>query len=448
MFGSAMPETCYARSGDLSIAYQVFGDGPMDLLFVPGMIAHLEYLHELPGYTSFLQRLSVFARVIVFDKSGQGLSDRFTDTPSFEQRVDDVRAVMDVVGSRRAALLGVSEGGPICIAFAATFPERVSHLVLFGSFARFSSAPGYPFRPSADEIMDRIGGAWVSGWGKGASARFFLPSYADDPEVLRAYGKLERLAFGPGALAAAARYNIEIDVREILGTVRAPTLVMHRVGDVMSVENGRFLAENIPGAVFIAYDDCRDHLIFPGDQARLVGDVEEFFTGAREAAASAVDRVLATVLFADIVDSTQRAVAMGDREWRQALDAHDQSARRIVAQHRGRLVKSTGDGFLATFDGPGRAIRCALSLEAAMRGLGLPSRTGLHTGEIELRGDDIGGVAVHVAARVMSKAESGEVLVSRVVTDLVAGAGLKFTPRGAHDLKGLPGSWELFAAAS
>ncbi|QIG92787.1 adenylate/guanylate cyclase domain-containing protein [Bradyrhizobium sp. 6(2017)] len=443
-----LPETHYTRSGDLNIAYQVMGDGPIDLIFVPGMITHLEFMHELPGYTDFLRRLAAFARVITFDKSGQGLSDRYLGMPSFEQRVDDLRAVMEAVGSRRAVLLGCSEGGPISMVFAATFPERVSQLVLFGSFARFSSAPGYSFRPSGDEIVGRVDGVWTAGWGTGVTVRHFLPSHADDPDVARQYAKLERLAFSPGALKIAARYNIEIDVRTILPAIRVPTLVLHRQADVMSIENGKFLASQIPGAKFLAYADCSDHLIFPGDRPRLCGDIEEFVTGHREATAPDFDRVLATVLFADIVDSTRRAAEMGDHAWRRMLDEHDEAAQRIVVQHRGNLVKTTGDGILATFDGPGRAIRCALAFEAATRRLGLPVRAGLHTGEIELRDGDIGGIAVHAAARVMAQAGPDEVLVSRVVTDLVAGAGLRFSDRGAHELKGLPGRWDLFAASA
>jgi len=299
-----LPETRYTRSGELNIAYQVMGDGPIDLIFVPGMITHVEFLHEIPGYTDFLDRLATFARVVTFDKSGQGLSDRYLGMPSFEQRIDDVRAVMDAIGSRRAVLLGCSEGGSISIVFAATFPDRVSHLVLFGAFARFSSAPGYPFRPSDEDIVNRVDNLWAGGWGTGVTIRHFLPSHADEPDVARQYAKLERLAFSPGALKMAARYNIEIDVRAILPSIRVPTLVIHRQNDVMSIENGQFLASQIPGAQFLCYADCRDHLIFPGDRPRLCGDIEEFVTGHREVTALDTDRVLATVLFADIVDST------------------------------------------------------------------------------------------------------------------------------------------------
>jgi class 3 adenylate cyclase len=333
--------------------------------------------------------------------------------------------------------------------FTATYPERVSHLLLFGSFARFISAPDYPFRLSEDETVRGVDKLWARNWGTGASIRHFLPSYVNNPDVVRQYAKLERLAFGPSALKAMTRYNIEIDVRAVLAAIRVPTLVLHRQAESVAVENGRFLASHIPGAKFVEYADCSDHAIFTGDQVRLCGDIEEFVTGHREAAAPAApdfDRVLATVLFTDIVDSTRRAAEMGDHKWRRALDEHDHTAKRIVMQHRGKLVKTTGDGILATFDGPGRAIHCALAFQTAARNFGLPVRAGLHTGEIELRNGDIGGIAVHAAARVMAQASPGEVIVSRVVTDLVAGAGLRFSGRGTHELKGLPGSWDLFAA--
>ena len=443
-----LPETHYTRSGELSVAYQVMGAGPIDLIFVPGMITHVEFMHELPGYTSFLRRLAGFARVVTFDKTGQGLSDRYLDMPSFEQRVDDVRAVLDAIGSKRAVVLGCSEGGPISIMFAATFPERVSHLVLFGSFARFCSAPDFPIMPPAEVLVNHIDELWVAGWGTGASMSYFLPTCLNDPGTVKLFAKLERLALAPGALKLTVRYNLAIDVREVLPTIRVPTLVLHRKGDGLSIENGKFLASHIPEANFIEYEDCSDHLIFPGDQIRLCGDIEEFVTGNRDATAPEVDRILATVLFTDIVDSTRRAAEMGDQAWRRALDEHDQAARRVVTQNKGNLIKLTGDGILATFDGPGRAIRCALALEAAARRLGLAVRAGLHTGEIELRSGDIGGIGVHAAARVMAKAGSDEVIVSRVVTDLVAGGGLKFSERGTHELKGLPGSWDLFAASA
>jgi class 3 adenylate cyclase/pimeloyl-ACP methyl ester carboxylesterase len=444
-----LPVTRYARSGELNIAYQTMGNGPVDLMFVPGLTTHVEFLHEIPGYTDFLRRVAAFARVVTFDKSGQGLSDRAFGVPSLEQRMDDIRAIMDDIGSTRAALLGCSEGAPISVMFAATYPERTSHLILYAGFARFTAAPEYPFMRSQQEWARRVESV-VAHWGTGAfGINILLPSLATAPNLVTQLGKLERLTYSPGALRAMYRQNMLIDVRPILPTVRVPTLVLHRRADAgVPVENGRYLASRIPGAKFIEYANCGDHFIFAGDYSTLCGDIEEFVTGNRETAPPDFDRVLATVLFTDIVDSTRRAAEMGDNVWHRVLDEHDLAAQRIVAQHRGSLVKTTGDGILATFDGPGRAIRCALALEAATTRIGLQVRAGLHTGEIELRDGDISGIAVHAAARVMAKSEPGEVLVSRVVTDLVAGAGLKFSERGAHEFKGLPGRWDLFAVSA
>lgn len=443
-----LPTTHYAQSGEMNIAYQMIGDGPVDLILVPGLITHLEFLHEFPGYTDFLRRLAAFARVVTFDKSGQGLSDRAAGMPSLEQRIDDIRAVMDAVGSTRAVMLGCSEGAPISVLFAATYPESISHLILYGGFARFTATRDYPFMRTEEELLARIE-VLAASWGTGTLAiKGFLPSRADDPNAVLEFGKLERLNASPGALRAMFRYNMLIDVRHILPSVRVPTLVLHRRADaIIRPENGRYLAAHIPGARYVEYDDCSDHLIFGGDTAALCGDIEEFVTGDRATTVPGdLDRVLATVLFTDIVGSTRRAAEMGDQAWGRLLDEHNRAARRTVVQHRGTLVRTTGDGILATFDGPGRAIRCALAFGTAAARLGLPVRAGLHTGEIDLRGEDVGGIAVHAAARVMARAGPGEVLVSRVVTDLVAGAGLTFAGRGSHEFKGLPGRWDLFAA--
>jgi class 3 adenylate cyclase len=435
-----LPVTRYAHSGDVSIAYQVMGEGPIDLVIVPGSISHIEFLHELPGYTGFLRRLSAFARVVTFDKRGQGLSDRVFDATSLEARMDDVRAVMDEIGSKRAALLGFSEGSPMSALFAATYPERVSHLLLYGGFVRFNDLFG-----TADP--EQLITAALKSWGTGAGLKRSVASQADDPDAVSLFAKLERLAGSPGGQRAFALLNTQIDVGPILGAVRVPTLVMHRRTDgSIPVALGRDLAARIPGAKYIEYP-AGDHVFWTGDVDTPLGDIEEFVTGHREGAADDLDRVLATVLFTDIVDSTRSAAEMGDKAWRRLLDSHDQLAKQTVEKHRGILVKSTGDGILATFDGPARAVRCALAFGTAARQIGLPLRAGLHTGEIEIRGQDIGGIAVHAAARVMAQSGASEVLVSRVVTDLVAGAGLKFSERGSHQLKGLPGSWELFAAS-
>ncbi len=431
-----LPVTCYALSGDVSIAYQTMGTGPVDIIMVPGFVSHVEFMHELAGYTATLRRFSAFGRVVSFDKRGQGLSDRITGAPSLEQRMDDVRAVMDAIGSRRAVIVGFSEGAAMSLLFAATYPERVAQLVLFGGFAALSD-----FRKP--DVEQR-----VKTWGTGEMMKTVIPSQAVSQAAINQFAKFERLSASPGAVRTLAQLNSQIDVRSILSAVQAPTLVLHRRTDQrVPFEVGQELAAQIPHARFIGYPDG-DHAFWAGDTTSLLGDIEEFVTGHRETSTGELDRVLATVLFTDIVDSTRSAAAMGDLAWRRSLDTHDHLARQMVEKHRGNLVKNTGDGILATFDGPGRAVRCALAFGTAAEQIGLPVRAGLHTGEIEMRGSDIGGIAVHAAARVMAQSRSNEVLVSRVVTDLVAGAGLKFSERGSHELKGLPGRWDLFAASA
>jgi class 3 adenylate cyclase/pimeloyl-ACP methyl ester carboxylesterase len=431
-----LPPTRYALSGDVSIAYQVMGEAPIDLVMVPGVVSHVEFFHETPGYTAFLRRLSKFARVITFDKRGQGLSDRVSGAPSLEQRMDDVRAVMDAVGSKRAAVMGFSEGSAMSALFAATYPERTSKLLLFGGFALSTTAGDL-----VAQINERL-----KTWGSGEWLKKSWPSLIVKPQGIDVLAKIERLSASPGAIKAIGLLNAEIDVRPILPTIRVPTLVVHRKGDLqVPIEAGRALARQIPDAKFIEYPG-EDHVFWSGDVDVFLGDIEEFVTGSRDHSSSEVERVLATVLFTDIVDSTRSAAAMGDQAWRRQLDSHDQIARQTVEKYRGHLIKTTGDGILATFDGPGRAVRCALAFSAAAEQIGLPLRAGLHTGEIELRDRDVGGIAIHAAARVMAQAQANEVWVSRVVTDLVAGAGLKFAERGSHELKGIPGRWDLFAA--
>jgi class 3 adenylate cyclase/pimeloyl-ACP methyl ester carboxylesterase len=433
-----LPVTQYALSGDVNIAYQTMGDGPVDIILVPGFMSHIEFMHELPGYTAFLRRLSGFARVVTFDKRGQGLSDRVSDAPSLEQRMDDVRAVMDAIGSQRAILFGVSEGCAMSALFAATYPERVSRLILFGGYVNRRDLSG----TIEERVLQR-----AKLWGTGAMIKTIAPSLATDPDAVARFGKFERLSASPGAVKSFVRLNALIDVSSILPTVRVPTLVLHRQGDVqVPVELGRELAWLIPDAKFIQHPGA-DHGFAVGDADALLGDIEEFITGHRDSSSDSLERVLATVLFTDIVDSTRSAAAKGDQAWRRLLDSHDQLAIQLLERHRGTLIKSTGDGILATFDGPGRAVRCALAFGAAAKQIGLPLRAGLHTGEIEIRGRDIGGIAVHAASRVMTQSQPDEVLVSRVVTDLVAGAGLSFSERGSHELKGLPGRWDLFAAS-
>lgn len=435
-----MPQTQYARSGDINIAYQVAGDGPIDILIVPGLISHLELVYDLPGCVTFVERLGRFARIIALDKRGQGLSDRVSGVPSLEERMDDVRVVMDAAGSIRTVLVGFSEGCAMSALFAATYPERVSHLVLIGGFPRADYA-----------IPDAEFGTWldvvVKNWGSGQMMQRVVGVTDDNKETLARLGRYERMSCSPGALKALFLMNRRIDVTSILPSVRVPTLVLHsRVDAMVPVSEGSKLAAAIPSAKFVEYKDA-PHAGFTADRQDLVDDIEEFVTGHRPEMTEAADRVLATVLFTDIVNSTVRAIEVGDRRWRELLDSHDRMARQVVDRHRGKLVKTTGDGILATFDGPGRGVRCALELGLAAQEIGLPLRAGLHTGEIEVRGDDVGGIAVHVAARVMGQSVANEVFVSRVVTDLVAGAGLKFAERGSFDLKGIPGSWDLFAAA-
>ena len=440
-----LPDTRYALSGDVSIAYQVIGDGPVDIIAVAGLTSHIEFMHEFPGYTAFLRRLAKFARVVVFDKRGQGLSDRISGAPSLELRMDDVRAVMDEIGSRRATLFGFSEGCPMSILFAATYPERVSHLVLFGGFAR--AADLWPPGVGSDAARARRA-LIVKSWGNGDMLRRVLRSRAADPNMIPMLSKFERLSSSPGAIRTLLELNSQIDVTSILQTVQVPTLVLHRKTDaVVPVTLGRSLAQHIQNAKYIEYPEG-DHGFWSGETDALLGDIEEFVTGHRDSTLMELERVLATVLFTDIVDSTRSAATMGDQRWRRLLDDHDQLARQIIGRHRGNLVKTTGDGILAAFDGPGRAVRCALAFGDAAKQIGLPLRAGLHTGEVELRGNDIGGIAVHAAARVMGQCERSEVWVSRVVTDLVAGAGLTFAGRGSYELKGLPGHWDLFAASA
>lgn len=435
-----MPETRYAQSGDVSIAYQVLGESERDFVMIPGVISHLEALHELPGFTAFQRRLSTFGRLISFDKRGQGLSDRVTGVPALEVRMDDVRAVMEAAGSRRAVLIGFSEGCAMSMLFAATYPDRVSHLILIGGFPRMLTAnvPDDQYAVFLDTV--------TRDWGKGITMKSVISTADVDATVLSELGRLERLSCSPGAMRTLLQMNRKIDVTSILPSVRVPTLVQHSQADArIPISEGRKLAAGIPGAKLIEYDDL-PHGIWAGDFEPLVGDIEEFITGHRDNSVGETERVLSTVLFTDIVDSTRRAAELGDKRWRDLLDAHDQIAKQAVEKHRGTLIKSTGDGILATFDGPGRAVRCALALGATSDRIGLPLRAGLHTGEIEIRGTDVGGIAVHAAARVMAQSQPKEVLVSRVVTDLVSGAGLKFAERGSFDLKGLPGRWDLFAA--
>ena len=433
-----VPKTQYAKSGDIRIAYQVVGEGPFDLVFVPGFISNLDAAWEEPYRARVWTRLASFARLILFDKRGTGLSDRTVGVPTLEERMDDVRAVMDAVGSQQAALFGISEGGAMSILFAATYPERTRALVLYGTYGHFSSWVVPP--NMIDAAMDRM----ERNWGTGESLRLFAPSVASDETFKLSWARFERLGASPSAVVALMRMNSEIDVRPILPSIRVPTFIIHRQGDTrVNVEAGRFMARLIPNAKYLELP-CSDHIVWTGETDLVLDEVEEFLTGSRYAIES--DRVLATVLFTDIVNSTMRAETIGDRAWHDVLDRHNALVRREISRHRGHEVRTMGDGFLATFDGPARSIRCALAINEGVEALGLQVRAGLHTGEIEMADDDLSGIAVHIASRVATMAKPGQVLVSNTVRDLVAGSNIRFHDEGSHSLKGLTESVRLFAA--
>jgi len=429
----------YAMAGQVSIAYRVMGEGPLDLVWVPGLASNLEIDWESPFLVHLYQRLASFSRLMVFDKRGMGLSDRNVGAPTLEERMDDVRAVMDAVGSERAALIGVSEGGPMSLLFAATYPERTVALVLYGATARYLRDVDYPH--DSEEALAEFRRILDDGWGRGESLRVFAPSLLEDDRIREFMGRVERVAGSPGTMRPFLDAIAGIDVRAVLPTVSVPTLVLHATGDTtIPVGAGRWLAEHIEGARFIEF--AGEHLAY-AFEPWFPDEIESFLTGRQHAVPT--DRVLSTVLFSDIVGSTEHATAVGDRRWREILDQHDAIATREIAAYRGKLVKSTGDGVLATFDGPGRAVSCGCQLRDSLRPLGLDVRVGLHTGEIEIRGEDIGGISVHIGARIASVADTGEVLVSRTVTDLVSGSGIQFAERGTHQLKGVTGDWHLFA---
>ena len=438
------PETRYARSGDAHIAYQVVGTGPRDLVYVPGWLSNVELNWEEPAYARFLTRLASFARLILFDKRGTGLSDRVPEQelPTLEQRMDDVRAVLDAVDSERAALFGVSEGGAMSALFAATYPERTSALVMYGSYARRQRTSDYPWGQSAEDLAASLREI-EQGWGGPVGRAIRAPSAAHDERFMRFWASYLVQSASPQAALTLARMNAEIDVRPILSAIRVPTLILHREGDrVVGTGDARYLAEQIPSAVLVLLAGD-DHLPWVGDQDAVLDEVEECLTGIRRG--PALDRVLATVLFTDIVDSTKKAAELGDTKWKGLLHAHDERVRTELARFRGVEVKTTGDGFLASFDGPARAVGCAHAIVDGVRNLGIEIRAGCHTGEVELLDGDLGGIAVHIGARVAALAGAGEVLVSSTVKDLVVGSGLTFDDRGLHRLKGVPDEWHLYA---
>jgi pimeloyl-ACP methyl ester carboxylesterase len=441
-----LPKTRYARSGDVAIAYQVFGRGGLDLVLLPGFVSHLEFCWQEPSMQGWLEGLASFSRVVMLDHRGWGLSDPGTGAGALEERVDDVRTVLDAVGSRSAALLGISEGGAVVTVFAAQYPERTRALVLYGAAARLMAGPDHPWGFGEAEFRDRFDN-FTDLWGEGAALPLLAPSRADDPGFASWWAALERMGASPGRARRTFEMFTHVDVRDVLGAVHVPTLVLHRRGDrLIPVESGRYLAEHIPGARFVELDG-EDHLPYAGDTGQVLAEVEEFLTGSRPHPA-ATDRVLATVLFVDIADSTALAARVGDAAWAATRVRFLVAARRELARYDGTEVDVAGDGLFATLTGPARAIRCAVAIRDDAEAAGLHVRAGVHAGEVQR--DDRGGIsglAVHVGARVMAEAAPGEVLVSGTVKDLVVGSGLGFADRGVRELRGVPGTWQLFAVA-
>jgi pimeloyl-ACP methyl ester carboxylesterase len=438
----AAPETRYARSGDLYIAYQVVGDGP-DLVWIPGWISNIDWYWEEPTVARYFERLASFSRLILFDRRGTGVSDSLPRAPTLEEQMDDVVAVMQAAGSEQAALMAQLEGGAMAMLFAATHPEMTRALVIYEGMARMSWAPDYDWA-----LKDEQRAAWLgSGWGDGSRILSLSPSAASNPRMRRWFAKLERLAASPSTAARLVMMNAQVDVRAVLPSIQAPTLVLHRQQDTfVDMRHSHYLAEHIPGARFVELPGS-EVISFGTDDDSLLDEVEEFLTGARKSAET--ERVLATVMFADIVGSTSRAAEVGDRQWRHTLESLATSTGSLLERFRGRPVKTMGDGFLATFDGPARAIGAAVAVQRmAQTDFGLAIRTGVHTGEVEVMGQDVGGMAVHIGARIMACAEPGEVVVSGTVKDLVVGSGIDFEERGEHELRGVPGRWRLFAVAA
>ena len=439
------PQTRYVTTRDgRSIAWCTVGDGPIDLLYVPQSISAMEHIWDHPQVARFFARMASFSRLILFDRRGSGMSERVEEPASLEEQRDDVHAVLDAAGSERAAVAALYEGGSMAMLFAATAPERVTHLVLYAGYARNTWAPDYDWARTP-EVRDPAMDALRDNWGSGEFLiEQFAPNHADDRSLVDWLGRLQRLAMDPNFARRMADLNGRTDVRHVLPSIRVPTLVLHRGDDPgFDVRHSRYLAEHIAGAKYVELEG-RDSLPMFGDAEAVAGEVEEFLTGTRRQDADG-DRVLATVLFTDIVRSTERAAELGDSRWRELLSRHDEIVRRRVERHRGRAVKSTGDGILATFDGPARGIRAARGIVGDLAQIGVEVRAGLHTGECEVIEEDVGGLAVHIAARVMAQAQPREVLVSSTVRDLVVGSGLEFEERGEHELRGVPDRWRLWA---
>jgi class 3 adenylate cyclase len=425
------------------VAYQVFGEGDLDLVLVPGFVTHVELIWEFEGVQRVYDELGSFARVITFDRRGSGLSDPLPTAPTLEERMDDVRAVMDAAGSERAALFGISEGVPMSILFAAAHPERVRSLICSGGMARSTYADDYPWGIPADALLESNLELIAPHWGEGAMIEVVAPSQADDPAARAFMGRMERASASPGMLQSLFEMFLQLDVRDVVPTVHVPALVMHRTHDrLVNVRHGRWLAEHLPNARMVELPGT-DHNVWSERTAEVLAEIREFLTGTRFAVEP--ERALRTLLFTDIVDSTRTAEELGDQRWRSVLEGHQSAVRDALRHFDGTEVNTTGDGFLATFDGPARAINCARTIVEATERLGVRIRAGVHTGEVEVMGDDVGGIGVHIAARVSALAGPGEVLCSRTVKDLVVGSSIRFEDRGEHELKGVSDAWRLHA---
>ena len=439
---STAPETRYVKSGDVHIAYQVVGSGPVDLVLVPGWVSNIECYWDDPAHARFLETLASFSRLILFDTRGTGLSDRVTHMPALETRIDDVRAVMGAVGSERAVLCGISEGGSMCALFAATHPARSLGLILIDSRPSGRLSAEAPWGRTRQQL-DGFNKLCETEWGGPIGLEIFAPSVAQDETVRMWWAHLLRMSASPASVIALNNMNFEIDIRHVLPAIRVPTLLLHAVGDrSVPVSASRYMAQQIPGAKYVELPGL-DHTPVRGNSEAILQEIRRFLVSAQQPVE--VDRVLATMLFSDIVGSTERAITLGDRSWRELLARHHQVVRHELQRFRGHEVDTAGDGFLATFDGPARAVRCASHMVEALRPLGLAIRVGLHTGECEMVGNKVAGIAVHIGARVATSAQSGEVIVSSTVKDLVAGSGLRFGDRGIQTLKGIPEPWRLFA---
>ena len=438
-----MPETRYARRGDDYIAYQTVGNGPPDILFMSAWFSHVDGRWEEPRFAAMLNRIATMGRLIVFDKRGSGASDPLAAAqPTWEDWADDISAVLQAADSERATVIGVGDSGPLAMLFAATQPQRVTSLVLINTGARLVQGPDYPWGLSGDEV-ERFLRRTRETWGTGGISDIFSTSASSDERYRQWWARYQRMGSSPGRSTTMARLVFAVDVRNVLSTIHVPTLVIHRKDfRFFPVELGRYLAERIADAKYVELPGA-DGFVYLGDTDAVLSEVEEFVTGSRRSPEA--DRILATILLTDMVGSTDRAARLGDQRWRAVLDAHDEIVRGQLKQFRGRLHRATGDGVLATFDGPARGVRCAQSLRDALREAGIDIRSGLHAGEIELRGDEIGGIAVHIAARIGAQAESGEILCSSTVKELVTGSDLAFVDRGRHQLKGVPQEWQIYA---